>query len=87
MKTIARRATFSKNILLSTAKDFYEFSKAQQLKTERKSNNNSPGVHVFFLKAEKVEMVKNNVLKARSEKLRKSGETNIFLKYLMAVPV
>ena len=78
-KTIARYATLAKNILLSTAKDFNESSKAQQLKTERRSNNNSPGVRVFFLEAEEVEKVKNNILKARSEKLRKSGETNIFL--------
>ena len=79
MKTIARRATLSKNILLSTAKDFYEFSKAQQLKPERRSNNDSPGVHIFYLEADEVEKVKNKVLKARSEKLRKSVETNLFL--------
>ena len=77
--TIARYATLAKNILLSTAKDFDESSKAQQLKTERRSNNSSPGVHVFFLEAEEVEKVKNNALKTRSEKLRKSGETNILL--------
>ena len=79
VKTIARRATLSKNILLSTAKDSYEFSRVQQLKTERKSNNNSPRIHVFFLETEEVDKARKNILKARSGKLQKSGETNIFL--------
>ena len=78
MKTMARRATLSKNILPSTAKDLYEFSKAQQLITARRSNNDSPCVHVFYLEVEEVEKMKNNFLKARSEKLQKSGETNHF---------
>ena len=76
IKNTARRATLSKNILLSTARDFYEFSKAQQLKTER-SNKGSPGVNVFYLEADEVEKAKNNILKQRSGKIRKSGETDI----------
>lgn len=36
LKSTARRATLSKNIRLSTAKDFFEFSKKQQLETTKK---------------------------------------------------
>ncbi|CAM2703613.1 unnamed protein product [Rotaria socialis] len=80
IKTIARRATLSKNILLSTAKDFFEFSKAQQLTIEERSNKDCPGVYVFYIEAEEVEKAKNNFLKARSEKFRKSGKKNHLLK-------
>ncbi|CAF3553124.1 unnamed protein product [Rotaria socialis] len=80
IKTIARRATLSKNILLSTAKDFFEFSKAQQLTLEERSNKDCPGVYVFYIEAEEVEKAKNNFLKARSEKFRKSGKKNHLLK-------
>ncbi|CAF4469098.1 unnamed protein product [Rotaria socialis] len=73
MKTIATCATLSKNILLSTAKDFHEFSKAQQLETVRKSNNDSPDVHIFDREVQEAKKVTNNFLKATSEKLRKSG--------------
>ncbi|CAM4926849.1 unnamed protein product [Rotaria socialis] len=80
IKTIARRATLSKNILLSTAKDFFEFSKAQHLTIEERSNKDCPGVYVFYIEAEEVEKAKNNFLKARSEKFRKSGKKNHLLK-------
>lgn len=80
IKTTARRATLSKNMLLSTAKDFCEFSRAQQLANETRSHKDSPPIHIFYLEAEEVKKVKNNFLKARSEKFRKSGKTNIFSK-------
>ena len=37
LKSTTRRATLSKNILLSTAKDFYEFCRNQQHETAKKS--------------------------------------------------
>ena len=86
LKTNARRATLSKNILLSTAKDFYEFSTAQQLTKEKRSHKDSPAIHIFYLEAEEVEKVKNNFLKARSEKYQKSGKTNSYQKQLIVVP-
>ncbi|CAF1500343.1 unnamed protein product [Adineta ricciae] len=73
LKSIARRATLSKNILMTNAKDFYEFSQKQQLETARRSSKDIPGVHVFFLESDEVEEAKNNCLKARNEKLRATG--------------
>ncbi len=68
-----RCATLSKNILMSNAKDFYEFTRKQQLETARRSNKDIPGVHVFFLESDEVEEAKNSYLQARSEKLRTAG--------------
>ena len=69
LKSTARRATLSKNILMSNAKDFYEFSLKQQLETAKRFNKDIPGVHIFYLDSDEVEEVKNNYLKTRSEKL------------------
>ena len=74
LKSTARRASLSKNILLSTAKDFYEFSRKHQLETANRSNKQDPGVHVFFLDSEEVEQVKEVVMTARNKQLRSSGK-------------
>ena len=74
LKSTARCATLSKNSLLSTGKDFCEFSQKQQLETARKSNKDNPGVHVFYLEADEVEKVKNSLLKATDEEIRTTGE-------------
>ncbi|CAF1544024.1 unnamed protein product [Adineta ricciae] len=73
LKSTTRRNTLSKNILMSNAKDFYEFSQRQQLETARRSNKDIPAIHVFYLESDEVEKVKNNYLKTRSEKLRLTG--------------
>jgi hypothetical protein len=70
LKSTARHATLSKNILLSTAKDFFEFSQKQQLETAKKSNRDNPAVDVFYLEADEIEKVKNNILNSRVEKLQ-----------------
>ncbi|CAF4596582.1 unnamed protein product [Rotaria socialis] len=70
LKPSARCATLSTNILMSNAKDFYEFTQKQQLETARRSNKDIPGVHGFFLESDEIEEAKNSYLKARSEKLR-----------------
>ena len=80
LKSTAKRTTLSKNILLSTAQDFYEFSYKYQLETANSSNKHNPGIHVFFLDSKEVEQVKSGPLKARSEQLRSSGE-KIFFRY------
>ncbi len=67
LKSTARRATLSKNILMSNAKDFYEFSQKQQLETAKRSNKDNPGVNIFYLDSDEVEEVKNNYLKTRSD--------------------
>ncbi|CAF4947149.1 unnamed protein product, partial [Rotaria socialis] len=64
-KYSARYATLSRNILMSNAKDFYEFTQKQQLETARRSNKDIPGVHGFFLESDEIEEAKNNYLKAR----------------------
>jgi len=74
LKSTARRVTLSKNLLLSTAKDFYEFSRKHQLETANSSNKQHPGIHVFFLDSKEVQQVKDSVIKARSEQLRSSGK-------------
>jgi hypothetical protein len=87
LNSIARRATLSKNILMSNAKDFYEFSQKKQLETARRSNKDIPGVHVFYLEAHEVEKVKNNYLKARSGKLRTTAEKDLCCYFFMSVLV
>jgi hypothetical protein len=74
LKSTARRVTLSKNILLSTAKDFYEFSRKHQLETANSSNKQNPGVHVFFLDSKDVQQVKESIMKVRSKQLRSSGK-------------
>ena len=72
LKSIARRTTVSKNILLSNARGFYEFSLKNQLETADRSNKQEPGVHVFFLDSKEVQFVKDSVMNARNEQLRSS---------------
>lgn len=78
LKSTARRATLSKNILMSNAKDFYEFTQKQQLEMARRSNKDIPSVHVFFLESDAVEEVKNSYMKARSQNLRTTGEQDFY---------
>ncbi|CAF1461704.1 unnamed protein product, partial [Adineta ricciae] len=73
LKSTARRDTLSKNILMSNAKDFYEFSKKQQLETAKRSNKDNPPVNIFYLDSDEVEKVKKTYLKTRTEKLRATG--------------
>ncbi|CAF1666265.1 unnamed protein product [Adineta ricciae] len=73
LKTTARHTTLIKNILMSNSKDFFEFSQKQQLETARRSNKDTPGVHVFYLESDEVEEVKKNYLKSSNEKLRLAG--------------
>ena len=87
LKSTARRATLSKNILMSNAKDFYEFSLKQQLETAKRFNKDIPGVHIFYLDSDEVEEVKNNYLKTRSEKLRVTGKKDFWLYSLTFVLV
>jgi hypothetical protein len=72
LKSTAKRVTLSKNILLSNARDFYEFSVKNQLDTARKSNERELAIHVFFLDSKEVEILKDNVIKPRNEQLRSS---------------
>ena len=78
LKSTARCGTLSKNIMLSTAKDFFEFSQKQQLEIVKKSNRDNPAVDVFYLEADEVEKVKHNILNSRVEKLQSLRKKIIF---------
>ena len=78
LKSTARRVTLSKNILLSTPKDFYEFSRQQQLEAADASSKAYPSIEVFFLNGKEVEKTKATVLKARSEQIKTSGKAKFF---------
>lgn len=77
LKSTARRATLSKNILLSNAKDFFEFSREQQPEAAKKSNHDRPAVDVFFLDADEIEKVKATVFDSRAEKLKTLRKKNV----------
>ncbi|CAF1685595.1 unnamed protein product [Adineta ricciae] len=70
LKSTARRATLSKNILLSTAKDFFEFSQKQQLEIAKKSNRDNPAVDVFYLEADELKRLKTIFLTPDSKNFR-----------------
>ncbi len=55
LKSTTKLSTLSKNILLSTAKKFYEFSYEQQLETANSLNKENPGIHIFYIEASEVE--------------------------------
>jgi hypothetical protein len=57
LKSTARRVTLSKNILLSTPKDFYELSRQHQLETAYASNKVNPSIRVFFVDTKEVQQV------------------------------
>ena len=78
LKSTARCGTLSKNIMLSTAKDFFEFSQKPQLEIVKKSNRDNPAVDVFYLEADEVEKVKHNILNSRVEKLQSLRKKIIF---------
>ena len=82
LKSTARRTTLSKNILLSTAKDFFEFSQKQQLEMAKKTNRDNRAVDVSYLEADEVEKIRSNILKSRVEKLQALREG----KYLIYSP-
>ena len=69
----------SKNILLSTAKDFYEFSYKHQLEATSSSNQKDPGTHVFFVDSKEIQQIQESIMKSRSEQLRSSGKWIFFL--------
>ena len=79
LKFTTRRVTLSKNILLSTAKDFYEFSSTHQLEATSSSNQKDPGIHVFFVASKELQEIQESIMKPRSEQLRSSGKWIFFL--------
>ena len=73
LKSTARRVTRASNILLSTPRDFYEFSQQQQLKTAKAKDQQEPGVHLLFLKAEEVDRAKEDIMEPRAEVIKATG--------------
>ena len=78
LKPTARRVTRASNMLLSTPRDFYEFSKQQQLKTAEAKDQPEPSVHLLFLKAEEVNRAKEDILEPRAEVIKATGNRYFF---------
>lgn len=76
LKSTARRVTLAKNILLSSPKDFYEFSREQQLQTAQANGKEDPAVHIFFLHAREMEQAKGTTLNQRAEQIKSSGNSS-----------
>ena len=74
LKSTARRVTLANNILLSSPKDFYEFSREQQFQTAQANGKEDPAVHIFFLHAREVEQAKDAILNQRAEQMVKKSE-------------
>lgn len=71
---------------MSNAENFYDFSQKQQLEKARRSKKEISGVYIFIPEPDDVEEVKNNYLKARSEKLRTTGEKDLcFYSYMFVL--
>ena len=79
LKSTARRVTRASNMLLSTPRDFYEFSQQQQLKTAEAKEQPEPGVHVLFLEVEEVDQAKEDILEPRAEVIKTTGNRYLFL--------
>ena len=47
LKSTARRATLSKSFLVSSPKDFYEFSTKHQMEMTMATGKTDPSVHVY----------------------------------------
>ena len=78
LKSTARRVTRASDMLLSTPRDFYEFSQQQQLKTVEAKDQPEPGVHLLFLEAEEVDQAKEDILEPRAEVIKATGNRYFF---------
>ena len=79
LKSSARRSTLTKNLLISTPKEFYEFSRQNQFTNSEVTNSATPSIHLFFLAAENIEQTKRTVLNRRNERFKVSGKkSNLF---------
>jgi hypothetical protein len=84
VKSTATRHIISSNISISSAEDFYEFTRKFNDDAANMSTNNQPPIHTFFIKSTTVENVYNEVLKPRWDKLNRTGK-NINKKHLEKV--
>ena len=73
LKSSTRRAMLSNNILLSTVKDFCEFSHKHQLEPVNTSNKQDPRIRVFFLDSKGVQQIQESIMKVRGKQLCSSG--------------
>lgn len=73
LKSTARHATLSKNVRLSSSKEFYGLLKKHQYKTDEAAEKADPTVHLLYLEANAVDRVKNRVINRRTEKLKSTG--------------
>ena len=87
LKSTARRATLTKNLIISTPKEFYEFSRQNQLTNTEVTDRATPGIHLFFLAAENVEQAKRMVLNKRNDRFKVSGKNLICSHSFMIISV
>lgn len=80
LKSTARRVTRTTNMLLSTAKDFYEFSQQQALKVAEAQDKAQPGVHLLYLEGKEVNQVKRTILEPRYDAFTTTGKRCFSLK-------
>lgn len=79
LKSTARRVTRTTNMLLSTAKDFYEFSRQQTLKVAEAQDKAQPAVHLLYLEADEVNQVKRTILEPRYGAFTTTGKICLIL--------
>jgi hypothetical protein len=85
LKSTARRVTLSKNILLSTPKDFYELSRQHQLETAYASDKVNPSIHMFFRDTKEVQQVKATIFKTRGGQMKYTGNQRLFLRLILKI--
>ena len=73
LKSTARRATLSKSFILSSPKDFYEFSTKHQTGTAMTTGKTDPSVHVYYLQVIDIERTKTHVLQALFSQLNSTS--------------
>ena len=79
LKSTARRITLSKNILLSSPYDFYEFSKKYQLESINATGRNQPVIDVFFLDEKELQKTKVNILDRRQGQMKSIGNSGFLI--------
>ena len=78
LKSTARCATLSKSFLLSSPKDFYEFSKKNQMEKAMATGKTDPSVYIYYLEAIDIERTKTRVLQARFSQLNSASRVLSF---------
>lgn len=77
MKSNANRCILSADIKLSSAEDFFNFTKKFNDDAAKLNNTNEPPINVYYLKSATIEHVTETILTDRFKNLK--GNNHIFL--------